>query len=370
MRMIKSGGNLPSSVNIAPLRRVSPSRFFRMNCCRLREVLISNNNEKLLPSSPNMYFGITAHNFLQNVGRGNITKEDFDNEWLSSITEVERQMLGTKEEYLVPLNKSLRKYELKKRLLFKEASELIEVVGGKYKSNNKTFPGVERWFETGDRIVGGYIDKLAFTDSGIEIIDYKTGSIFNNDNHEIKEEYKYQMLLYAALLYENLNEWPSALKVYGLNGVIHSINYSKEECIKVLNRAKEMFYEINELILKNDDFIELQRYLANPAPGNCQYCEFRPVCNSYWEKREQSPHINWSHDIRGHFESLKTLGNGTLLLKVKSATSIFKVRGLNPGRHLIPEGSFFSIYNLLADTNYNCFREKLTTMIYTNQQDM
>ncbi|MBZ5752455.1 PD-(D/E)XK nuclease family protein [Metabacillus rhizolycopersici] len=367
-RMIKSGGDLPSSVSVGPLKRISPSRYFGMVCCSLREVLITNRIEKLLPSSPNIYFGIAAHQFLQEVGLGKITKvKDFENEWLASITEVEKHLLGEMEEYLVPLSKSVSRYELKKRLLFKEASGLI--AGGRLEFKNKSTTRIERWFETGDSIVGGYVDKIIFTNSGYEIIDFKTGSIIDNNNLEIKKEYKYQMLLYAALLYENLNEWPLALKIYGFNGAIHSIKYNKDECIKVLNEAKEMFYQINDLILGIDNFFELQKNLANPAPEHCRFCEFRPICNTYWEKREASPHLNWSLDIRGQFESLRTSGNGTYLLKIRSTSNnTYKVRGLKPSRHQIPEGGFFSIYNLSADTNDNCFSEKLLTKIYTKQQ--
>ncbi|PVC67985.1 hypothetical protein C2I27_15255 [Priestia megaterium] len=367
--MIKSGGNLPSLIGIDPLKRISPSRFFRMVCCQLREVLISNRIERLLPSSPNIYFGTLAHEFLEKVGIGKISRvEDLENEWLSSITELEQRLLCMKmEKHLVPLSKSVSQYEIKKRLLFKKALSLMANRRFGFNNNVKATQTIERWFETKDRIVGGAIDKIIFTSSGYKVIDFKTGVVIDKNTFEIKKEYKYQMLIYAALLYENLNEWPVALEIHDLNGSVHSIKYKKEQSIRLLNEAKELFHRVNGLISRTDSFFELQKYLANPAPQYCRYCEFRPICNAYWSKKDMSPQLNWGMDIRGQCESLTTLGNGSYLLKIRSGLNTYKVRGLNPNRHQILEGRFLSIYNLSADKTNNCFSEKMLTMIYTNK---
>ncbi|TKH04818.1 PD-(D/E)XK nuclease family protein [Peribacillus simplex] len=367
MMMIMPGGNVPLTIKLGPLKRISASRFFEMQLCSFREVLVSNGVEKLLPSSPNAYFGSAAHSFLQKVELGIIYKvEDFENEWLKTLSQIEQLLLKSKiEKHLVPLSKSVNQYEIRKRLLFKKASSLITSGRPKLNTTSNLIQGIERWYETRDGVVGGYLDKVLFTESGYEIIDYKTGAIIDENTLEIKDSYKYQLFIYAALFYENLNDWPSAIKIQGLNGEEFSINYCKDECVKLLDQARELFYHVNDLVTRFVNYTELQKHLAKPTPEHCRYCGFRPLCNAYWKMRESSPQLKWGNDIRGQFKSLTTLGNGTHLLKIKSGLKTYKIRGLKPDRHRIVDGSFVSIYNLSADNNENSFNERLLTTIYT-----
>lgn len=362
------GTNILSQINLRPLERISASRFFHMECCNLREVLESNGVEKSLPSSPSTYFGSAAHKFLEKAGLGLINhEEDFESEWLTTLSEKESSLLESEiEKHLVPLSRSVTQYEIKKRLLFKKASSLINNRRSDRILTSYSTTGIEKWFETEDGIVGGFVDKVLFTNNGYEIIDYKTGAIIDKYSNDIKKEYKYQMFLYAALMYENLNEWPTTVKIQGLNGDEYSINYSTEECISLLYNAKALFSNINELLIGINNNLELQKSLANPAPDNCRFCGYRSICSPYWEVREETPQLNWSNDIRGEFESLTTLGNGSYLLKIMSGRKTYKIRGLKPERYRIDEGSYFSIYNLSPDKNEDCFKGSMLTTIYTS----
>src|SRR5690606_18117350 len=96
------------------------------------------------------------------------------------------------EKHLVPLSRSVNQYEIKKRLLFKKASSMLANSKSNWYADSNSKTGVERWFETSDRIVGGFVDKVTLRNNGYEIIDFKTGSVIDKFTHEIKEEYKYQ----------------------------------------------------------------------------------------------------------------------------------------------------------------------------------
>ncbi|MDQ6600688.1 PD-(D/E)XK nuclease family protein [Bacillus salipaludis] len=368
MMIMMPGGNIPSPITLSPLKRISASRFFDMQLCSYREVLVSNGLEKLLPSSPNKFFGLAAHSFLQKVGSGLINEpDDFENGWLTTVSEVEQLLLlSEREKHLIPLSKTVKQFEVRKRVLFNKASSLIVNRRTECKSASNLFHGIESWFQTADGVVGGYLDRVLLTESGYEIIDYKTGAIIDKYTMDIKDAYKYQLFLYAALFYENLNEWPSALKIQGINGEEFCINYKKDECVRILNQAREMFHRVNELITRFNEQTELQKHLAQPVPENCCYCSVRPLCNAYWEAKEKYPQLKWNNDIRGQFKSLSILGNGTYLLKIKSGVKTYKIRGLKPDRHRILEGSFLSIYNLSSDKSENCFSENILTTIYTN----
>jgi CRISPR/Cas system-associated exonuclease Cas4 (RecB family) len=362
------GTNVLSQIKPKPLERVSPSRFFHMECCNYREVLLSNRVEKLLPSSPNTYFGSAAHKFLEKAGLGLINhEEDFESDWLTTLSELESSLLESEvEKHLVPLSRSVKQYEIKKRLLFKRAASLLVDRRTDWFATSNSSTGTEKWYQTNDGIVGGYVDKVLLTNNGYEIIDFKTGTIIDKQTHEIKEEYKYQMSIYAALSFENLKEWPTAVKIQGLNGEEYPISYKKHECIDLLYKAKALFHHINDLVVGIDNNLELQKNLANPAPNNCRFCGFRPICSPYWEVREDKPQLNWSKDIRGEFKSLTTLGNESYLLKITSGHKTYKIRGLKPERHRINERSNFSIYNLSIDKYENCFIEDILTTIYTS----
>jgi CRISPR/Cas system-associated exonuclease Cas4 (RecB family) len=228
------------------------------------------------------------------------------------------------EKHLVPLESSAFNYEVKKILTFKLAEQMLG-------SAVSTVPGkqcAEQWFESADGKVGGMADLVLSHEDGVEIVDYKTGHILDSGpSGEVKEKYQVQMKFYAGLYHEVKGNWPVKLSVIGIDRQKYYISFTQEECVELLNKARKIFDETNELIgagLEPEDF-------ANPSPALCKYCSYRPACKKYWEEREYSD--KWPLDILGEVKKKAVLGNGFCRMLISSNGREFVIRGLSVERH-------------------------------------
>ena len=100
-------GVLPQTRTIHPLKRVSPSRFFSLTECSLREIWASSRQEPLLPSSPAARLGSVIHRLLEISGRGlikNIDPIEIQHVWDGLVRKTEQAMDESwLERALVPL---------------------------------------------------------------------------------------------------------------------------------------------------------------------------------------------------------------------------------------------------------------------------
>lgn len=281
---------------ITALTRVSPSRYFSMQLCSLKEIWLSNRQGLLLPLSPLVRLGSISHKVLQYATQGQIVDVDsFNSCWDSQVRSTESEMLKNQiERHLVPLEKYTVKYEVKKYMVFKLVQSLIVSVKGVSKETQRK---PELWVDTEDGKVAGRIDLAIQHNGEVELIDYKTGNIEDGLGSGIlKQEYQLQMKLYAALYFEKYNVWPTHLSLVGIDQKKYEVNFEQDECSGLLEKAKKSIAEINELIqsgLEPGDF-------ANPSPSVCIYCSFRPACRKYWESKDGSG--GWPLDISGEIK--------------------------------------------------------------------
>src|SRR5438132_11173630 len=111
--MVTDPGILPDHFNVAPIPRISPSRFLGLKSCRLREIWASNRVPALLPTNARARLGTIIHETLAAAGRGEFSSETaVENYWTTAANNTEQEMLGSwLERSLVPLRKSVRNYE-------------------------------------------------------------------------------------------------------------------------------------------------------------------------------------------------------------------------------------------------------------------
>jgi len=345
---------------LEPLARISPSRYLSLQQCPLKE-LWASSRQPLLPSNPAAYVGTAIHRMLELAFQGRISnREELSEEWDKEIERIENEMLKNPlEKHLVPLHTSVFNFEVKKLLAFNMIWPLLGgIPHAKGSGSNKN---AEAWVETPDGKVAGKIDLVKKSDEGIEIVDYKTGSLTDDlSSGRAKEEYVLQLKMYAALYHAKHGAWPVKLTLTGINQESICIDVDSEECGKLLQEARKNLDDINELIgagLKPEDF-------AQPSPEACKYCLFRPACSKYWEARKEGE--NWPDDAKGRIVNKTELANGFYRVVFATDTGEVAIRGLSPERHSFLrddiEGAVFC--NLWNERPEGFFVEKMITTGY------
>lgn len=365
--VVKKILGINATINIDPLqsiKRISPSRFFGYSQCKLREVLAASNGDGFLPLNPEAYFGRAAHKLLEKVGKRIVlSPEELEEKWVTCLAEVEQILANDYvTKYLVPLGAVVKRYEVKKRLLFNLATSLIPPPE-KSCGDKQSKGGSELWLESSNQVVGGFADKILNTVSGYEILDYKTGQV--TDENGIKPEYSIQLKLYAVIFFETYNEWPTALKIIDRNGAIHNISFTAEECIQLLEEASAIFRDVNEIIESDNSLNQKLLMLATPSPESCRYCTFRPVCISYWQQKCFSTNIQWPNDLVGTIVNIEILGNKMLLIKLDYNNIIYKIRGIDPQKYELKVNETYKFYNLIKDKADNYYSSAVLTTIYS-----
>jgi len=342
------------------LQRISPSRYFPLQQCLLKDIWVSSQ-EPLLPFSPSAKLGTVIHEMVQLAFQNRINNEsEFEKQWESVIKRLETKMIGNPvEKHLVPLETSAFNFEVKKFLVFKMISPLFGNISNTKVARPKT--SAEKWVQTPDGKIGGKIDLIKDSSQGVEIVDFKTGILSEeNSPGNAKEEYIFQIKMYAALYHAQYSIWPVKLTLEGLNQESFSVAVDSDECSRLLHDAKKMLNDTNELIeagLNPEDF-------AQPSPNACKFCLYRPACNKYWEKCVNDK--SWPADERGRIRAKTMLANGTFRILVETASRDIAIRGLSPERHsfLNEEVQEILFCNLGHDTLEDHYLERMLTTGY------
>ena len=216
MKINKVPNNLLSLDNFF-YEKISPSVFTSIQKgCAFQNILYridkknhSNSgelNSLLLPVSNNAVIGIIIHKMFELRTNGEINSdEDFIKCWDQEIYKAEEKLI-VKNDHLKHgfLINHLKKLQAMKSVL------LLPVHSKKEEGN--IFIGCLNQGRTSElgiwdvEYLHGTIDKVVYSENRIEIIDYKTGRIFENDECvALKEDYVVQLKLYAILFEKKFN---------------------------------------------------------------------------------------------------------------------------------------------------------------------
>jgi CRISPR/Cas system-associated exonuclease Cas4 (RecB family) len=345
-------------LSINKVNRLSPTQYNEIKLCRLRGILSANHNLPLLPFYPSMHLGQAIHSLLEFAYKGMIKDEkELNQVWTSIIGDIEKDILKNKlESHFVPLENSVRQFHVKKIIAFNTVRKLIK----DYDSSKKSQYETERFFQTEDGKIVGRIDLIYEKGDDAEIIDFKTGEIFE-DLQELtpKKEYQIQLKIYAALFFLKKGIWPKKLILAGLNQPHIEIEYKPEESLNLLDKVKEELSQINKLRTEGliiDEF-------AQPSVQSCRFCGYRPGCSVYWNNRKEE--AGWPLDFWGDIKEKKRLGNGFYKVVLLDNSREINIRGLSD-RHvfLAKDINKILICNVGKDTSINNFIELPMTTGY------
>jgi len=129
-----------------------------------------------------------------------------------------------------------------------------------------------------------------------EIIDFKSGNIYDSSAHEqIKRSYVRQLKLYAFLVNESLGWWPRRAILAPMVGLPVEIDIDPRACEKEARDAVRLLNDYNALVSRHADISQF----ANPSPEACQWCPFQSICPCFWDAVEPSWLDLGSAAIRG-----------------------------------------------------------------------
>ena len=145
---------------------------------------------------------------------------------------------------------------------------------------------VEVWYEGyGGKLVGR-VDLVRRTRAGIELVDYKSGLVTEQEETRAKREgirgaYKRQVLLYAGLVHENEGHWPIRATVESLIQGPHDVDVTP-------SRAKGAIDEALKLLDTYNCMATAGTVRGQPSDNTCRWCHFKAICPDYLEAAGES----------------------------------------------------------------------------------
>jgi hypothetical protein len=180
--------------------------------------------------------------------------------------------------------------------------------------------------------VVGVTDRIEFRPIGPVIVDFKTG-ITAEKTSVFLADYQLQLRLYAALYHAVTSDWPSKLEIQGLDGVVHDVPLSREECSKLLAEAEELGGQLKKITSELSSDSGAQARAASPSKTTCRFCAFRPGCAAYVEKAFSEGPL-CENDVAGTLRAWRTFGNGEYLIELDRPSSSARIRNLAPLAHI------------------------------------
>jgi hypothetical protein len=129
---------------------------------------------------------------------------------------------------------------------------------------------------------------------GDEVIDYKSGSIFENEDdgtRKVKAAYLRQLKIYGHLVHETTGSCPKVGKLLPIDGEVYSVDLDPADCKVEAEKAVGLLDSVNSSLSESaGNALEI----ASPSPSACQWCSFKLVCPAFWNS--VSP--DWKDDLK------------------------------------------------------------------------
>ncbi|MCA9961248.1 MAG: PD-(D/E)XK nuclease family protein [Anaerolineales bacterium] len=272
-------------INIKPLEYITPSLVFALERCFLQVAFgLDEQYKSYQISSPYARLGQVVHYILEQVSKGFLQDTDeaeweplLLKMWLAEVKKHEQQVLASEDEQHYGVAERWPRYSLQKVCTIHKALEIASGIKKSVKRINKGEWKTEKNSQAFDGKLRGRADGVYQSEHGAEIIDYKTGNIYDEDENgqrHLKTNYRRQLLLYATLHHAETGEWPSHGHIVPLIGQQVTIEIDPIEAEKEAATALYLLAQFNESVAGNVSFLSL----AQPLEENCQYCAYEKIC--------------------------------------------------------------------------------------------
>lgn len=315
-------------MNLQPLEYITPSIIAALSNCFLQAAFRANTTYTTF-QPPAVRLGTVCHALLERVASGALVglrpdswQDGLEGIWQEEISKQESALLDSEQEKHFGRAETWPKYALQKARVFLRAEKLLtyqyeRIQRGQQHSRSTS----ERPYEAYDGRLRGRADVVYESSQGVELVDYKTGKIYDEDetgDSTIKELYRQQLYLYAAMHRDCTNVWPVLGHIVPLTGQPVTIDIDPLEAERIVQSAMRQMEQFNERISQVKQYTEL----ATPSIASCCYCSYKVYCPSFWQYSfEPSTWGSTAHlDVVVREISQQPRGASTLLLQIIGGT--------------------------------------------------
>ncbi len=291
-------------LTVPQLTSTTPTLAETMRSCLLRTGFSrAQGSRAYVLGNPKAWLGIAYHAVLEALptlaaeGEENSVQQRAEASWNQAIEHLEQQAA------LHPLNQRFgsaltwKGYYLVLETLRIRVRELTENINRQYDRNtgyrNENITGTsrEKEFTALAGKLRGRIDLVR----GDEIIDYKTGALFESDTSGaqplLKAAYVRQLRIYAYLVHSATSKWPRRGLLFPLAGPPVIVDVEPAQCETEAVEAVKLLEHYNNSVATAGEALSL----ASPSPEACQWCPYKTICPSFWTNVNE----NWTSVLDG-----------------------------------------------------------------------
>lgn len=243
---------------------------------------------QIASSHPYGILGTLHHEFLEAISNGSAgvpcEPDRFQEVWEDCINHLESEISKKADACWIPFSVTIRDLERCRLQAFASGSS-VEAVhrrrSGGLPGGAPRLRGTEVWLEMAAKgiKITGKADLIEDIPNGVRIVDFKSGSIYD-ETGAIKSEYRSQLLMYAGMLEELNGGTVTELVLVDQSGDKHAIDFNQTEIRTSITRAKERAEEFVRRWPAGDPATTAisQAYKSGSPKQICDWSNVRMYC--------------------------------------------------------------------------------------------
>ena len=287
-----SGNGTAGEILLRRPTRLGVTDIPRLDKCPLSVVLTRGlERDHLLPSThPYALLGTLHHQLIEDAQNGTAgdppSADRLESLWNSIVLELEQKTRGGPDACWVPFADFIDDLE-RTRLRAIQIARGVSVVERPRSrdagSGSPRFgPEILVEAEAGGIAITGKIDCVRRIGDEVHLVDYKSGRV-TDDTGQVKDEYRRQLTLYAALYEQQYQVLPSHLALIDVYGEELPIDVDASEIRSTLEHAKHAADSWQRSIPSGDLTLQVIQNAveAHPATETCRQCAARHHCHAH-----------------------------------------------------------------------------------------
>lgn len=268
--------NIDSAWGNVKFTALSPSTFSWVNrgCgyqVMLQKALTSFGVPSLsLPSNRNAILGTIIHKIYELTTKGELKSfQDLQQKWEELVAIEKNKLIAT---YPTLRNADINDY-VKRNSAFRYAMQMMRNTANSPSDKDgarQIFS--EKRLDCSSLGLRGIADKIIVDGDYFDIVDYKSGHVVD-DAGNIKEEYRVQLHLYAAMYQTQSMGTPRKLSLIDIAGDYYDVPYDEAFGKSLLADVQTALSQLNQTV-RSQDFVGY----AKPELMMCPNCGCRHIC--------------------------------------------------------------------------------------------